>query len=66
MPEMQLREFLTRIEKKEKIPNHKYIYKSTLAWNSFITGKPTRLAYREDASVPKLEGIILNNKNNSK
>jgi len=60
MPEMKLREFLMSINSLvtrkaytyRLVSNHEYIYKSVLAWNSFITGKPTNLAYRPEADIP--------------
>lgn len=63
MPEMQIREFLmqTRMAVRgsafasRKVLAHEYAYRCALAWNSFRTNKPTKLAYNSNNYIPPLK-----------
>jgi len=56
MPEMKLREFLTRIDSGVHHPsNHEYAYRCSLAWNACREKRKTSLAYRKNSLIPKLK-----------
>ena len=60
MPEMKLREFLKSVNShvttysQRTVTNHEYICRCIIAWNSFRSKTPTRLAYNATKDIPSV------------